>query len=468
MLSGDNSILNKAGQARDESIGGQEKESVELAYISAAVNNLGGNVTAQNLQDELDSSVGKNKTTVTEAKALIVKFEDTENEYTVSQNGIATQYEKDQLEGLTTEEKDIAAINGITEKNIKEVNNENLKNPDKFRAVLTGDVPIPQDTKYISGTIDTGVVILYKNSEFVWIPVPVTENNLLYAKGTSKAMAKITSATGYSGVDDNGRTNYESILYDFGTWIDEDPNTGEQIDGYYMPYSTSRAMTSNYGLGTSGWREPDIVSDYGKIDTYLSNINLTSTEFKKELQENYNIMIESVSKYGGFFVGRYETSIDNNTVVASKKGVMPMSANTNSQMWYGMYDKQKKFTNDADKMQSSMIWGSQYDAMLNWMQSGSQAEKINGTTNGNHSKVLKNTGATETDVINNIYDLEGNLFEWTLEAHHDKYRAKRGGDFHSSLYAASSRDSKGENSFSGSYPSAKDSGNGTRLSLYIK
>ena len=58
MLSGDNGLLTKAGQARDDSIVGQEKEQVEIAYISAAIKNLGGNVTGQNLQDELDISVG--------------------------------------------------------------------------------------------------------------------------------------------------------------------------------------------------------------------------------------------------------------------------------------------------------------------------------------------------------------------------------------------------------------------------
>ena len=66
MLSGENGLLNKAGQARDDTIVGREKEQVELAYLSAAVKNLGGNVTGQNLQDELDVSIGENKTTVTE------------------------------------------------------------------------------------------------------------------------------------------------------------------------------------------------------------------------------------------------------------------------------------------------------------------------------------------------------------------------------------------------------------------
>ena len=37
MLSGNNGLLKRAGQARDDTIVGEEKEQVELAYIPAAV-----------------------------------------------------------------------------------------------------------------------------------------------------------------------------------------------------------------------------------------------------------------------------------------------------------------------------------------------------------------------------------------------------------------------------------------------
>ena len=48
----------------------------------------------------------------------------------------------------------------------------NLKDPDKIKAVLTGKVPIPDKAEYLEGSKDTGVVIRYKGSEFVWVPVP--------------------------------------------------------------------------------------------------------------------------------------------------------------------------------------------------------------------------------------------------------------------------------------------------------
>ena len=92
MLSGDNGLLKRAGDARDDTVVGQEKEQVELAYISAAVKKLGDNVTKDELQIELNSSVGTNKTDVEPNRdgTLNVYFTDTEHNYNVD-NGIVTK-----------------------------------------------------------------------------------------------------------------------------------------------------------------------------------------------------------------------------------------------------------------------------------------------------------------------------------------------------------------------------------------
>ena len=85
MLSGDNGLLKRAGDARDETVAGQEKEQVELAYISAAIKKLGGDVNKTDLQTELNSSVGTGKTIVSPNAndTLNVNFTDTKHNYTV-------------------------------------------------------------------------------------------------------------------------------------------------------------------------------------------------------------------------------------------------------------------------------------------------------------------------------------------------------------------------------------------------
>ena len=245
--------------------------------------------------------------------------------------------------------------------------------------------------------------------------------------------------------------NYVGVLYNFGYWNHD--------DDIWESYSESIVMSDQ---GTTGYREPAYLTDYRYGDA--SNYNTVGIT-ESMLQNEYNSMIESVKKYGGFFVGRYETSIDSTTVVASKEGT-PMSLATDNQMWYGMYDKQKKFagknldgTDNNDKMQSSMIWGSQYNAMLNWMQKGEQGAKVISTTNGNHSGSPTITGGTPKDIINNIYDLGGNLNECTIAAHNTDYRISMGGDY----YYGNTPSIHNNCTPYGTSPAG-----GSRLSLYIK
>ena len=115
-------------------------------------------------------------------------------------------------------------------------------------------------------------------------------------------------------------------------------------------------------------------------------------------------------------------------------------------------------------VESSMIYGSQYDAMINWVKNGKNEDskaKISSNSYGNiSSKKNSVTGADDysNDCINNIMDLGGNLSEWTLEANDSTRRVMRGGNF-SSAYSPSCR-TDGCPDFKGEFA-------GSRLALYI-
>ncbi len=258
--------------------------------------------------------------------------------------------------------------------------------------------------------IDEGLVITdYKGNEFVY--VPVVDINI---------MAKETY-----GTDSNGRTNYQGKLYTFSS-------NGEDV--------TAKEM-GRYGQGNYlNMREPSLItgdpadsyavldsvegSEYDADSSYYHDIlGYNSTiEFGKAMQEEYNAMVESVDKYGGFYVGRYETSISE-TTVASIAGKSPLIRLN----WYEMYlyqssnYKKNPFYSNSS-VTSSMIWGSQCDAMLNWILTGSDKAKVTANTNGNHSGSIVNTGDTTTDIINNIHDLEGNILEWSQTAWYPSLR----------------------------------------------
>ena len=316
----------------------------------------------------------------------------------------------------------------------------NLANKPNIKEVREGNIPIPQGYNYIKGDKIGGAVITdaatgveKTGNEFVWVPVD--------------KISKMAS-TDIGGTDANRNTNYRGVLYNWNT--DATGNTA---------YDWSADSTS--------YREPANLSS--SYDSTSTNSSWTSTLY----QEEYNKMIKSVSQYGGFYVGRYEMSLNSETKNAeSKYGATSANAkDTDTNQWYGLYNKAKTYApeNASQKVVSSMIWGSQYDAMLKWMKgnkinvtSSSPTDLSIGTTSKNTTRVTggANNGQTVSkDKLSNIYDLLGNIREWTQEAISTAYRISRGG-YYSGSYAPSSR--------TDNYPASTFSSYGSRLTLYIK
>ena len=315
----------------------------------------------------------------------------------------------------------------------------NLANKPNIKEVREGNIPIPQGYNYIKGDKIGGAVITdaatgveKTGNEFVWVPLDTLSN-----------MAVVTS-----GTDANGNINYRGVLYNWGA--DATGNTA---------YDWSADSTS--------YREPANLSS--SYDSTSKNSSWTSTLY----QEEYNKMVKSVSEYGGFYIGRYEMSINATSKNAeSKYGATSANASdTDTNQWYGLYNRAKTYApeNASQKVVSSMIWGSQYDAMLKWMKgnkinatSSSPTDLSIGTTSKNTTRVTggANNGQTVSkDKLSNIYDLLGNIREWTQEAISTAYRISRGG-YYSGSYAPSSR--------TDNYPASTFSSYGSRLTLYIK
>ena len=96
LVLGNNGLIKKSKDAKEETTVADEKEKVEMAYVSAALKKLGDTVTAEELQEELDSSVGAGKTVVTSNGdgTLNVLFNATGNNYNVD-NGAVEKIEID-------------------------------------------------------------------------------------------------------------------------------------------------------------------------------------------------------------------------------------------------------------------------------------------------------------------------------------------------------------------------------------
>ncbi len=279
-------------------------------------------------------------------------------------------------------------------------------------------------------SVDHGLVIKDDSgNEWVWIPVPDVT-----------VMCNTSNTTEYTLCGTTGETAVKTKLYSKTMTIGTDSNKTT------MSRTTPGTTTAPY------CREPDLVSGSNGSTSDARDTNykaiLGKTGTKEQLAQlfvdEYKEMIESVSKYGGFYIGRYELS---NAGV--QKDRQPLSG-TN---WYNLYNACSSSKLQAsDKVKTQMIWGCQWDVTMNWLiSSGAKtSDEVNkdSSTWGNYKNYntannytegtagyeknagsLQNTGSSENWKANNIYDLAGNVWEWTQEAYFTFGRAGRGGGY---------------------------------------
>ena len=338
-------------------------------------------------------------------------------------------------------------------------------NGEKVEAVESGDgktVPVPKG--YVASkasrenTVQGGFVI-YEGEE------EVTDSNVTSARTSRNQyvwvpvedISSIAKTT--SGYDTEGRLNYQGKLYNFS--------------------SSGASEMSSYGQGTSSYREPDIVTEYDNDTSYMNILGLASgNALKQQLQIEFNEMIESVDTYGGFYIGRYETGN-----LSSSAGREPVVVKGNSSIsnvnWYYMYRNIKELAAN-NSVKSTMIWGCLWDRTLIWLAETNQAssgvngksyaEIVNSSGWGNYNTDSGGTGSkqptgnSETWKANNIYDMAGNVHDWTIEARYAGNRVQRGG----SCYGAGSS-SPASNRYTNYYssPNKYSTDAGCRSALYV-
>ena len=278
-------------------------------------------------------------------------------------------------------------------------------------------------------SVNHGLVIKdEKNNEWVWVPVDSATLATMYEESSDEKT--LCGTTGETAV----KTKLYSKTITIGT--DSDKTT----------------MTRTTPGTSDDYREPDLVVGSDGVgldakDTYYKTI-LGETGTKEQLAQlfvdEYKAMIESVSKYGGFYIGRYELS---------EAGVQKDKATLTNTSWYNLYKKCTELQ-ASDKVKTQMIWGCQWDVTMNWLiSSGAKtSNEVNkdsrswgnysdskenakvtvteedGTTTNKYGR-KQNTGYSEYWKANNIYDLAGNCSEWTQEASYTSSRANRGGGY---------------------------------------
>ena len=329
--------------------------------------------------------------------------------------------------------------------------------------------------------IDTGFVI-YEGEE------EATDSNVQTAQTSRNQYVwiPVEDISKFYGTDANGKS--WGKIYNFTTGTNSS-NTFDEVTGTYANnWSETNGVMSTPSSGS--YREPDVLKSYD-TPNYLK-INKVSEDsmldFLLRQQVDFKKMIYSVEKYGGFYIGRYETGDLSKEQVVVQKGNTDIS----SQTWYAMYEKSKTLSDNNNNIETGMIWGNQWDRTLMWLMecnakdetTGKSKEEVirdstswgnynNATftyTNSSGSTATKNqnsivripTGSTEYTKANNIYDLVGNVWDWTMEAYYTFSRVFRGGSCGNS---GTDSPASGRNY---DYPTNSNSNYGTRATLYIK
>ena len=326
---------------------------------------------------------------------------------------------------------------------------------------VVDNVPIPNGFYYAGGSKDTGLVISddpddkiewneetstnavpndLEGNQFVWVPVANPENYFIDATATLN-----TNATG-TGKEKEVTTNVYSNLT---------IRSGDQS-----------SFTSGEPGNTSSAREPDVLSSYDTQEKYYKNIlGFDSTKAMAEsFVEEYKAMSDSIKKYKGFYIGRYELtgSVDEPTEKAGEVLSADKAGN-----WYYLYKACQNVVIGKENVKSTMIYGVQWDATMDWLkatkfQADTSKVDTDSSSWGHYSSSSKiDTGSNTTYEANGIFDLAGNYSELTQEASSTSNRVNRGGRYTpSSLHDPASDRTL-------NYPYESYSHNSSRATLYM-
>ena len=441
-------LFANAKRAVEETKYANAEEKVKMAVMASYDTN--GTLSKEYLKDNLNKIDGINPKVTEVTWDLTVKVDG--YEFSITEYGTVTSVGRNNQENLPENSKDnpqevgkeVALKDGWGEETttiIKTSDGTEKKDLEKVSTVYAvsvgnGDtIPVPKGFFYVGGSIDTGVIISdneadkydgktdkttheyatkLKGNQFVWIPCTIDEytkidfgmqNMASWDRETN--IAEETQISKYGGFY-VGR--YEAGV----STLDEE--TGTFKDSVTFSNNASLFNAVEIQTETNGWQNYDFIAR-GKV---ITDSNYTNKATGKIVEKANSIP---------YYHADYYTAVEMSERLYSNNLYVQSGLITGTQ-----WDMMMKFLSDSSDYSDmkSTNWGNYDNVSLtnlrgyytNVTSSGSTVGTTDGfrdassltTNSGTGSYVLLTTGSTEQVLRKGLYDVAGNLWEWTQEA----------------------------------------------------
>ena len=467
MLTGDNGIITRANEASEKTKKSNAEEQVDIAVQGSYGTN--GKINIDSLNDELKNIEG-------------LKYKGKE----ISEsNKIESLPDKVNLDGNEIIINEDGSANRIIR--MEEYQTEDTK------PYLPGS-----EFKQVEGTnLENGLVVTEGTNYWTWIEVPITD--VFKTAKAEDEYDKIEDDLEAYTVDLVDREGYTDQWYDYyGMSYDGSSGYGQVKFSNSSKFDEAKEYYGAIYTDNTGTTEATSFKDretiyYVKIDNKLEDDRGCGLTYK-EYNDLKKYMLSSLYTNGGFWIGQYEGGADSYPATAEndiRKLVIQQGAYPYNYITCADAQKKSNELNSGD-YKSSLMFGIQWDLVLKHLQVkgkmtvadltsdsknwGNYVDSTFTIENGKYTtsalvsnpnsfkaytestsgyvenrtklekkSVLLTTGANSSQNMKmNIYDLAGNVGEWTLEksTNPDRTCAHRGSYYGTiGTYTASYRNS---------------------------
>ena len=422
------------------------EEKVKIAVMTSY--DAGGTLNKEYLKDNLNKTEGINPKVTEVTWDLKVNVDG--YEFTITEYGTVTCVGRNNQDNLPENSKDNPQDAGTevalkdewreeTIRIIKTSNGTEIKDTKKVStvyAVSVGNgetVPVPKGFFYVGGSVDTGVIISdneadkydgktdkttheyatkLKGNQFVWIPCTINEYTKIdFGMQSMASWDRTTGSAEYAQIQKYG--GFYVGRYEAGvSTLDETTNTFKDSVTFNNSASLFNSVTAGTGINGWGWQNYDFIAR-GKV--------ITDSNYPNKATGN---IVEKANSIPYYHVDYY-TALEMSERLYSNNSYVQSGLITGTQ-----WDMMMKFLSDSSNYSDmkSTQWGN-YDnvALSNLRGYYTNVNSSNGSTDGfkdasslttnsgTGSYVLLTTGSTEQVLRKGLYDVAGNLWEWTQE-----------------------------------------------------